>query len=66
MAFKAVWVPEGQATVRMKALTDEESDAMEMKLPCYVHGILKTESWAGTVRPGSQRRQRRHYARTQQ
>jgi uncharacterized protein YfaS (alpha-2-macroglobulin family) len=44
-------VNEGTATVRMKALTDEESDAMEMKLPCYVHGMLKTESWAGTVRP---------------
>ena len=42
---------EGTATVRMKALTDEESDAMEMKFPCYVHGMLKTESWAGTVRP---------------
>jgi len=24
---------------------------MEMKLPSYIHGILKTESWAGTVRP---------------
>jgi uncharacterized protein YfaS (alpha-2-macroglobulin family) len=42
---------EGQATVRMKALTDEESDATELKLPSYIHGILKTESWAGTVRP---------------
>ncbi len=42
---------EGEAVVRMKALTDEESDAMEMKLPAYVHGMLKTEAWAGTVRP---------------
>ncbi len=41
---------EGQATIRMKALTDEESDAMEVKLPCLVHGMLKTESWAATVR----------------
>jgi uncharacterized protein YfaS (alpha-2-macroglobulin family) len=40
---------EGEATVRMKALTDEESDAMEMKLPSYIHGMLKTEAWAGTV-----------------
>ncbi|MEO2022429.1 MAG: MG2 domain-containing protein, partial [Pirellulaceae bacterium] len=47
-------VREGTATVRMKALTDVESDAMEMKLPCYVHGILKTEAWAGTVRPDQQ------------
>ena len=42
---------EGEAIVRMKALTDEESDAMEMNLPSYVHGMLKTESWAGTVKP---------------
>ena len=44
-------VAEGQATVRMKALTDEESDAMEMKFPCYVHGMLKTEAWSGAIRP---------------
>ena len=35
----------------MKALTDEESDAMEQKFPCYVHGMLKTESWSGVIRP---------------
>ncbi len=45
---------EGEINVRMKALTDEESDAMEMKLPSYVHGMLKTDSWAGTVRPDQQ------------
>src|SRR6266404_4114532 len=27
---------EGQAVVRMKAVTDEESDAMEMRFPVYV------------------------------
>src|SRR5207302_2294105 len=27
---------EGEATVRMKAITDEESDAMEMRFPCLV------------------------------
>ena len=42
---------EGEAVVRMKALTDEESDAMEMRFPAYVHGMLKTESWAGAIRP---------------
>ena len=42
---------EGEAVVRMKALTDEESDAMEMKMPSFVHGMLKTESWASTIRP---------------
>ncbi len=44
-------VREGTATVRMKALTDEESDAAQLTFPCHVHGILKTEAWAGTVRP---------------
>jgi alpha-2-macroglobulin len=46
---------EGLATVRMKALTDEESDAMQLTFPCRVHGILKTESWAGTLRPEEER-----------
>ena len=44
---------EGEAVVRMKALTDEESDAMEMRFPGYVHGMLKTESFAGVIRPTS-------------
>jgi len=42
---------EGEATITMKALTDEESDAMQQSFPVYVHGMLKTESWAGTVQP---------------
>ena len=42
---------EGQVVIRMKALTDEESDAMEMKFPVYVHGMLKTESFSGAIRP---------------
>ncbi|MCW8131462.1 MAG: alpha-2-macroglobulin [Planctomycetota bacterium] len=41
----------GEAVVRMKALTDEESDAMEMRFPAYIHGMLKTESFAGAIRP---------------
>jgi uncharacterized protein YfaS (alpha-2-macroglobulin family) len=43
---------EGTAVVRMKAVTDEESDAMEMRFPCYVHGMLKTDSFSGALRPG--------------
>ena len=43
-------VREGEAVVRMKALTDEESDAMEMRFPVYVHGMLKTDSFCGVVR----------------
>jgi uncharacterized protein YfaS (alpha-2-macroglobulin family) len=42
---------EGEAIIRMKALTDEESDAMQMRFPCYVHGMLKTDSFSGVVRP---------------
>ena len=42
---------EGEAVVRMKALTDEESDAMEMRFPCYVHGMLKMDSYSGAIRP---------------
>ncbi len=42
---------EGEAVVRMKALTDEESDAMEQKFPCYVHGMSKMDSFAGVIRP---------------
>jgi uncharacterized protein YfaS (alpha-2-macroglobulin family) len=42
---------EGEAVVRMKAVSDEESDAMEMRFPCHVHGMLKTESFSGAIRP---------------
>ena len=42
---------EGQALVRMKAITDVESDAMQMSFPCYVHGMLMTESFSGVIRP---------------
>jgi len=42
---------EGEAMIRMKALTDVESDAMEMSYPVYVHGMLKTESYSRVIRP---------------
>lgn len=42
---------EGSAIIRMKALTDEESDAAQMTFPAYVHGMLRTEAFAGAVRP---------------
>ncbi len=44
-------VASGTTTVRMKALTDEESDATELTVPVNVHGILKTESFTGVIRP---------------
>jgi alpha-2-macroglobulin len=45
---------EGQAVIRMKALTDEDSDAAQMTFPAYVHGMLKTEAFAGVIRPDQQ------------
>ena len=42
---------EGQATIRMIAQTDEESDAMQMQFPVHVHGLLKTDSYSGVIRP---------------
>jgi uncharacterized protein YfaS (alpha-2-macroglobulin family) len=42
---------EGDAIVRMKAVTDEDADAMEMRFPCFVHGMLKMESFSGVIRP---------------
>jgi len=42
---------EGTAKITMKALTDEESDAMAMDFPVFVHGMLKTDSFSGVIRP---------------
>ncbi len=41
----------GEAVVTMKALTDEESDAMQMTFPVNVYGFLKMESFTGNMRP---------------
>ncbi len=45
---------EGNATLRMKALSDEESDAMQMTFPVFVHGMFKTESYSGALRANEQ------------
>ncbi len=37
----------GTADVKVAALTDEESDAMKMSFPAYIHGMLKTDSYSG-------------------
>ena len=42
---------EGMAAVTVRALTDEESDAMQMTFPVLVHGMVKQDSWCGSVRP---------------
>jgi uncharacterized protein YfaS (alpha-2-macroglobulin family) len=44
-------VSEGEAVIRMKAVTDVDSDAMEMRFPVFVHGMLKMESFTGVIRP---------------
>ncbi|PCJ59514.1 MAG: alpha-2-macroglobulin [Planctomycetota bacterium] len=41
----------GQATIRMTAMNDKESDAMEMKFPVLVHGMMKMDSYSGVIRP---------------
>jgi alpha-2-macroglobulin len=41
----------GEATLRVKAVAQDDSDAMEMKFPVYVHGALKTDSWSLALRP---------------
>ena len=42
---------EGETVVRMKAVADDDSDAMEMTFPVFVHGIEKTESWSRALAP---------------
>lgn len=44
-------VSEGEVTIRMKAIAADDSDAMEMKFPVFVHGILKTESYSRAIAP---------------
>ncbi len=44
-------VKEGEATIRVFGLSDQESDAMEQRFPVYVHGMLKTDSFSGSIRP---------------
>ncbi|MHC5040402.1 MAG: MG2 domain-containing protein, partial [Planctomycetota bacterium] len=48
--FRVKAVKEGKATVLLKALTDEESDAVQMTFPVYVHGIQKAVTVTGVMR----------------
>jgi len=48
---------EGEALVRMKALTDEESDALQMRFPIFVHGMLKQVPKTGVIRTDQTRAQ---------
>ena len=49
--WKVKVINEGKAIVRIKGITDVESDAMEMSFPAYVHGMARTESFSGAIRP---------------
>ncbi|MDD4537907.1 MAG: MG2 domain-containing protein [Lentisphaeria bacterium] len=42
---------DGEAVIRVKALTDQESDAMEQRFPVYVHGQDKMLATSGMLRP---------------
>jgi len=42
---------EGEVVVRMLALTDQESDAMQMNFPVLVHGMMKQVPKSGVIRP---------------
>lgn len=41
---------EGEARIRVKALAQKDSDAMEMTFPAYIHGMLKTDAWSLALR----------------
>ena len=47
--WKVKVTSEGEALVRMAALTDEESDAAQQTFPAYVHGMLKTDIASGML-----------------
>jgi alpha-2-macroglobulin len=44
---------EGTVTLRTIAIAGDASDAMQLELPIVVNGFLKTDSYAGTVRRGT-------------
>jgi uncharacterized protein YfaS (alpha-2-macroglobulin family) len=45
---------EGTAKITVKALTDEESDAMQLTFPVLVHGMTKQVATTGSMRPDEQ------------
>ena len=48
---------EGEAVIRMRALTDEESDGAKLSFPARVHGMQKMEAFTGAIRPNGQQAQ---------
>jgi uncharacterized protein YfaS (alpha-2-macroglobulin family) len=49
--WRVTVVKEGEAVIRMQALTDEESDAVQMNFPVYVHGLTKQVPQSGVIQP---------------
>jgi len=49
--WRVTAVKEGQAVIRMLALTDEASDAVQIQFPVYVHGMTKQVPRSGVIRP---------------
>ena len=45
---------EGTAIIRMSALGEFESDAVQMEFPVYVHGMKKTDSYSGVLNRNEQ------------
>lgn len=43
---------EGDLKIRMFAITDAESDAVEATIPLYIHGAQKMETFTGSIREG--------------
>jgi uncharacterized protein YfaS (alpha-2-macroglobulin family) len=48
--WRVAVVKEGEAVIRMQALTDEASDAVQMNFPVYVHGMAKQVPKSGVIR----------------
>jgi uncharacterized protein YfaS (alpha-2-macroglobulin family) len=44
---------EGEATLRMRADSGDDGDAVERKLPVRVHGMLRQDAWSRVVEPGA-------------
>ena len=49
--WNVIAIKEGLAEITVKALTDEESDAMKMAFPVFVHGVRKQLAKVGSIAP---------------
>ncbi|MDX1925469.1 MAG: MG2 domain-containing protein [Pirellulaceae bacterium] len=48
--WRTTALAEGDVKLRVSAIADDAADAVEQSLPILVHGFLKTDSFAGTIR----------------